>query len=52
VGNVGNICTISNICNIAIIGDIGNTRNIVHLRKVPEGCFEKIFGQFFLRVFP
>ena len=51
VGNVGNICTISNICNIAIIGDISNTRDIVYLRKVPEGCFEKIFGKFFSESF-
>ena len=51
VGNVGNICTISNICNIAIIGDIGNTRNIIYLRKVPEECFEKIFGKFFSESF-
>ena len=41
VGNVGNICNNSNICDIAIIGDIVNTRYIVYLRKVPEGCFEE-----------
>ena len=48
VGNAGNIGIIGNICNIT---DIGNIENIVYSRTVPEGCFEKIFGKFFQRVF-
>ena len=51
VGNAGNIGIIGNICNIANNGDIGNIGNIVYSRKIPEGCFEKIFGKFFQKVF-
>ena len=50
-GIVDNIGNIGNICNIANIGDIGNIGNIVYSRKVPDGCFGKISGKIFQRVF-